>query len=207
MLLRYNDTMLKYKVIILFLLFFVYKSSFSNNNEQKILNYLQNFNSLESDFIQVNNNGNVLSGKISILRPGKVRVEYNDIPLLIVSDGKKIASINKELDSITFYRIQDIPLALLLFKNFNLDNIKILEYSDLENQLRVRFKEKDKKKEGFIDVLFEKNTFILKKWVVYNNKFNKTEVLLENLRLNERVSNKLFQIDNDDPRPPIWRDY
>lgn len=199
--------MLKYKVIILFLLFFVYKSSFSNNNEQKILNYLQNFNSLESDFIQVNNNGNVLSGKISILRPGKVRVEYNDIPLLIVSDGKKIASINKELDSITFYRIQDIPLALLLFKNFNLDNIKILEYSDLENQLRVRFKEKDKKKEGFIDVLFEKNTFILKKWVVYNNKFNKTEVLLENLRLNERVSNKLFQIDNDDPRPPIWRDY
>ena len=88
MLLRYNDTMLKYKVIILFLLFFVYKSSFSNNNEQKILNYLQNFNSLESDFIQVNNNGNVLSGKISILRPGKVRVEYNDIPLLIVSDGK-----------------------------------------------------------------------------------------------------------------------
>ena len=156
MLLRYNDTMLKYKVIILFLLFFVYKSSFSNNNEQKILNYLQNFNSLESDFIQVNNNGNVLSGKISILRPGKVRVEYNDIPLLIVSDGKKIASINKELDSITFYRIQDIPLALLLFKNFNLDNIRILEYSDLENQLRVRFKEKDKKKEGFIDVLFEK---------------------------------------------------
>ena len=82
--------MLKYKVIILFLLFFVYKSSFSNNNEQKILNYLQNFNSLESDFIQVNNNGNVLSGKISILRPGKVRVEYNDIPLLIVSDGKKL---------------------------------------------------------------------------------------------------------------------
>ena len=140
--------MLKYKVIILFLLFFVYKSSFSNNNEQKILNYLQNFNSLESDFIQVNNNGNVLSGKISILRPGKVRVEYNDIPLLIVSDGKKIASINKELDSITFYRIQDIPLALLLFKNFNLDNIRILEYSDLENQLRVRFKEKDKKKIG-----------------------------------------------------------
>ena len=152
--------MLKYKVIILFLLFFVYKSSFSNNNEQKILNYLQNFNSLESDFIQVNNNGNVLSGKISILRPGKVRVEYNDIPLLIVSDGKKIASINKELDSITFYRIQDIPLALLLFKNFNLDNIRILEYSDLENQLRVRFKEKTKKKR-------DSSTFYLKKIHLY----------------------------------------
>ena len=67
--------MFKLRIIILFLIIFVYKSSFSNTNEQKILKYLQNFDSLKSDFIQVNNNGNVLSGKITILRPGKVRVE------------------------------------------------------------------------------------------------------------------------------------
>ena len=85
-----------------------------------------------------------MTGKISILRPGKVRVEYNEIPLLIISDGRKIASINKELDSITFYRIQDIPLALLLFKNFSLDNIKILDYLDFENQVKIRFKERIK---------------------------------------------------------------
>ena len=195
------------RLIILFLIIFVYKSSFSNVNEQKILKYLQNFNSLKSDFIQVNSNGDVLSGKISILRPGKVRVDYNEIPILIVSDGKKIASINKELDSITFYRIQDIPLALLLFKKFNLDNIKILEYSDTENQLRIRLKEKNKKSSGFVDVLFEKNTFVLKKWIVFNNQMSKTEVLLENLKLNESVANKIFQIDDYDPRHPIWRNY
>ena len=85
--------MFKLRIIILFLIIFLYKSSFSNTNEQKILKYLQNFDSLKSDFIQVNNNGNVLSGKITILRPGKVRVEYNEIPLLIISDGKKC--INK----------------------------------------------------------------------------------------------------------------
>ena len=109
--------MFNLRIIILILTIFVYKSSIAEVNEQKILKYLQNFNSLMSDFIQVNNNGDVLSGKISISRPGKVRVEYNEVPLLIISDGKKIASINKELESITFYRIKDIPLALLLFKN------------------------------------------------------------------------------------------
>ena len=57
--------MFKLRIIILFLIIFVYKSSFSNTNEQKILKYLQNFDSLKSDFIQVNNNGNVLSGKIN----------------------------------------------------------------------------------------------------------------------------------------------
>ncbi len=199
--------MFNIRFIILFLIIFVYKSSLSNVNEERVLKYLQNFDSLKSDFIQVNNNGNVLSGKISILRPGKVRVEYKEIPILIISDGKKIASINKELDSITFYRIKDIPLALLLFKNFSLDNIKILESSDLENQLRIRFKEKGKENNGFIDVLFEKSTFILKKWVIFNNQMSKTEVLLENLKLNENITNKIFKIDDDDPRHPIWRDY
>ena len=199
--------MFNLRIIILILTFFVYKSSIADVNQQKILNYLQNFNSLKSDFIQVNNNGDVLSGKISISRPGKVRVEYNEVPLLIISDGKKIASINKELESITFYRIKDIPLALLLFKNFNLENIEILDYSDIENQLRIRLKEKNKNSGGFIDVLFEKNTFTLKKWIVFTNKVKKTEVLLENIKLNVNIRNKIFQIDQSDPRHPIWRDY
>ena len=64
--------MVNLRIIILFLMIFVYKSSYSNINEQKILKYLQDFDSLKSDFIQVNNNGNVLSGKIAISRPGKV---------------------------------------------------------------------------------------------------------------------------------------
>ena len=199
--------MFNLRIIILILTIFVHKSSIAEVNEQKILKYLQNFNSLMSDFIQVNNNGDVLSGKISISRPGKVRVEYNEVPLLIISDGKKIASINKELKSITFYRIKDIPLALLLFKNFSLDNVQILDYSDFENQLRIRLKEKNKNSEGFIDVLFEKNTFTLKKWIVFTNKVNKTEVLLENIKLNVNIQNEIFQIDESDPRHPIWRDY
>ena len=72
---------------------------------------------------------------------------------------------------------------------------------------KIRLKEKNKNNEGFIDVLFEKNTFTLKKWIVFTNKVNKTEVLLENIKLNVNIQNKIFQIDQSDPRPPIWRDY
>ena len=56
-------------------------------------------------------------------------------------------------------------------------------------------------------MLFEKNTFTLKKWIVFTNKVNKTEVLLENIKLNVNIQNKIFQIDESDPRHPIWRDY
>ena len=197
--------MLRFRTILFILIIFIYKSSFSNVNQERILKYLQNFDSLSSDFIQVNNNGSVLTGKLFISRPGMVRVEYNEIPLLLISDSKKIASINKDLDSITFYRIQDIPVALLLYKNFGLETLKILDFVDFENQLKLKIKEKKDENIGYVEIIFEKNTFTLKKWIVFREKLNKTEVLLQNLKLNKKFNKKIFDIDSADPRHPIWR--
>ena len=56
---------------------------------------------------------------------------------------EKNASINKELDSITFYRIKDIPLALYYLKTLVSKMCK--SWTTLtENQLQIRLKEKDK---------------------------------------------------------------
>lgn len=193
------------RFILLIMLIIIHKNSFSNVNQERILKYLQNFDSLSSDFIQVNNNGSVLTGKLFISRPGMVRVEYKEIPLLLISDSKKIASVNKDLDSITFYRIQDIPVALLLYKNFKLKTLKILDFIDFENQFKLKIKEKKEETPGYIEIIFEKNTFTLKKWIVFRDKLNKTEVLLQNLKLNEKLNKKIFDIDSVDPRHPIWR--
>lgn len=197
--------MFYFRTILFVLIISIYKSSFSNVNQERILKYLQNFDSLRSDFIQVNNNGNVLTGKLFISRPGMVRIEYKEIPLLLISDSKKIASINQDLDSITFYRLQDIPVALLLYKDFKLEKLKVLDFIDFENQFKLKIKEKENENPGFIEIIFEKNTFTLKKWIIFRDKLNKTEVLLQNLKFNEKFNKKLFDIDSEDPRHPIWR--
>lgn len=197
--------MFYFRTILFILIISIYKSSFSNVNQERILKYLQNFDSLRSDFIQVNNNGNVLTGKLFISRPGMVRIEYKEIPLLLISDSKKIASINQDLDSITFYRLQDIPVALLLYKDFKLEKLKVLDFIDFENQFKLKIKEKENENPGFIEIIFEKNTFTLKKWIIFRDKSNKTEVLLQNLKFNEKFNKKLFDIDSEDPRHPIWR--
>ena len=197
--------MFYFRTILFILIISIYKSSFSNVNQERILKYLQNFDSLRSDFIQVNNNGNVLTGKLFISRPGMVRIEYKEIPLLLISDSKKIASINQDLDSITFYRLQDIPVALLLYKDFKLEKLKVLDFIDFENQFKLKIKEKENENPGFIEIIFEKNTFTLKKWIIFRDKINKTEVLLQNLKFNEKFNKKLFDIDSEDPRHPIWR--
>ena len=75
----------------------IYNESFGNVNKDNVLSYLGSFNTLKSDFIQVNNSGEILSGNLHISRPGKFRIEYNQIPLLLICDSKKLAVINKDL--------------------------------------------------------------------------------------------------------------
>ena len=46
-------------------------------SKSEIINYLSSFNKLKSNFIQVNSNGDIFTGKVALIRPGKFRVEYN----------------------------------------------------------------------------------------------------------------------------------
>ena len=193
--------MINLKKISLLFFIFIYKDSFGNQN--RIFDYLQTFSSLKSNFIQVNNNGDILTGKIFLIRPGKVRINYNEIPLLIISDGQKVATINKKLKSISFYKLSDVPIKLLLFKNFKYDNIEVLNLEESENQIVIQLAEIKKENNGYVEVIFEKQPFIMKKWIVFRDKFTKTEILLNNLKLNEKVRLELFDIDNHDPRQRV----
>ena len=193
--------MINLKKILLLFFIFIYKDSFGNQN--RIFDYLQTFSSLKSNFIQVNNNGDILTGKIFLIRPGKVRINYNEIPLLIISDGQKVATINKKLKSISFYKLSDVPIKLLLFKNFKYDNIKVLNFEESENQIVIQLAEIKKESNGYVEIIFEKQPFIMKKWIVFRDKFTKTEILLNNLKLNEKVRLELFDIDNHDPRQRV----
>ena len=197
----YNIIVINLKKIILLFFIFIYKDSFGNQN--RIFDYLQTFSSLKSNFIQVNNNGDILTGKIFLIRPGKVRINYNEIPLLIISDGQKVATINKKLKSISFYKLSDVPIKLLLFKNFKYDNIKVLNLEESENQIVIQLAEIKKESNGYVEIIFEKQPFIMKKWIVFRDKFTKTEILLNNLKLNEKVRLELFDIDNHDPRQRV----
>ena len=197
----YNIIVINLKKILLLFFIFIYKDSFGNQN--RIFDYLQTFSSLKSNFIQVNNNGDILTGKIFLIRPGKVRINYNEIPLLIISDGQKVATINKKLKSISFYKLSDVPIKLLLFKNFKYDNIKVLNLKESENQIVIQLAEIKKESNGYVEIIFEKQPFIMKKWIVFRDKFTKTEILLNNLKLNEKVRLELFDIDNHDPRQRV----
>ena len=193
------------KILIFCFIIVLYNKSFSDINTDKIINYLSSFNTLKSNFIQVNSNGDILTGKVALIRPGKFRVEYNEISVLIISDGRKVAVINKDIKNISFYSLKDLPASMILFKDISLNNIHLLKSKNLENRIEITFRANKKKEDEKIHITFEKQPLIMKKWEIDRLDNNKTEIMFNNLLLDNEIDMKLFDIEREDPRVIPWK--
>ena len=179
---------------------FIHNKAFSNVNRDRVLNYLESFSSMSSNFIQINNNGDILSGKIFLSRPGKFRIEYEQIPLILISDSKRLASVNKDLKSISFHSKNENPLNILLFKKLDMNKIKILNLIERENTLLAKISSINFEDKGVIEILFETKPLKMKKWTILRKDQTKTEVFFDNLLFNKSLPSKLFSIESEDPR-------
>ena len=193
------------KILIFCFIIILYNKSFSDVNTDKIINYLSSFNTLKSNFIQVNTNGDILTGKVALIRPGKFRIEYNETSLLIISDGKKVAVINKDIKSISFYSLKDLPASMILFKDISLNAIHLLKSKNLENRIEITFTTNKKKNDEVIQITFEKQPLIMKKWSIDGLNETKTEIMFNNLLLDNQIDAKLFDIEREDPRIGPWK--
>ena len=193
------------KILIFCFVIILYNKSFSDVNTDKIINYLSSFNTLKSNFIQVNTNGDILTGKIALIRPGKFRIEYNETSLLVISDGKKVAVINKDIKSISFYSLKDLPASMILFKDVSLNAIRLIKSKNLENRIEITFTTNKKKNDEIIKITFEKQPLIMKKWSIDGLNETKTEIMFNNLLLDNQIDAKLFDIEREDPRIRIWK--
>ena len=193
------------KILIFCFIIFLYNKSFSDVNTDKIINYLSSFDTLKSNFIQVNSNGDILTGKVALIRPGKFRVEYNEISVLIISDGRKVAVINKDIKNVSFYSLRDLPASVILFKDISLNNIHLLKSKNLENRIEITFRTNKNKEDEKIHITFEKEPLIMKKWEIDRLDNNKTEIMFNNLLLDNEIDMKLFDIEREDPRVIPWK--
>ncbi len=196
------------KILFITLIYiFIHNDAISNVNRERIIDYLENFFSLSSKFVQINNDGDILSGKLFVSRPGKFRIEYNQIPLILISDSKRLALINKELKSISFHSFDQIPVNVLLFKKLSMKEIKIFNLVESENTLSIDVINSKFEDKGFIKIIFETSPFSMKKWTIFKTDKTKTEVFFDNLSLDRKLSPKLFDIESEDPRKIPFRIY
>src|SRR5690349_10663150 len=81
----------------------------------KISAYLNGFQSLKADFVQIGPDGGLDQGELSIQKPGQIRFEYHPpSPILIVATGGTVYVKNSRVNTLDHYDLSDTPLGLLL---------------------------------------------------------------------------------------------
>ena len=180
----------------LIFLFYNYETSASlktENNFHAVKEYLKNLNTLEASFIQISSDGDIKRGKIFFNLPGKLRIDYIEPDdLLITSNGFWLTVQNKKLKQTNNLPLERTPLNVFLNKKFNFEDNSNIKFKIENDVITLTFFGDKKLKESKFELELNSNPIRLRKWVIIDEFENQTSVMLQNIKLDVKLSNKIF---------------
>ena len=180
-------------LIFLFYNFDISASQKTENNYYAVKEYLRDLNTLEANFIQINSDGDTKRGKIFLNLPGKLRIDYKEPDdLLITSNGFWLTVQNKKLKQTNNLPLDRTPLNLFLTKKFKFEDNSNIKFKTENEVITLTFFRDEKVKESKFELEFNSNPLKLRKWIIIDEFENKTSVMLQNLKKDVKLSNKIF---------------
>ena len=180
-------------LIFLFYNFDISASQKTENNYYAVKEYLRDLNTLEANFIQINSDGDTKRGKIFLNLPGKLRIDYKEPDdLLITSNGFWLTVQNKKLKQTNNLPLDRTPLNLFLTKKFKFEDNSNIKFKTENEVITLTFFGDEKVKESKFELEFNSNPLRLRKWIIIDEFENKTSVMLQNLKKDVKLSNKIF---------------
>ena len=187
------------------LIFFIFLSSsniklFANEKEiLRIEDYFNSIRTLRSDFVQESDSSLISTGTFFLKKPGKFRFSYDPpIELEIVSHIQAVLIFdprNNKTGPLT-YPISGSPFKFLLKDKFEINKKYFTKIPTDEDMLFIKLNMGNGEKNNLI-LKFNKNPIKLKGWELENNFGEVTKVFLSNSRVNEYVSDQIFNLDED----------
>jgi outer membrane lipoprotein-sorting protein len=119
--------------------------------------YLNSITGLAGTFVQTAN-GKQQNGDFAMLRPGRVRLDYDDMPVQLIADGSDLYFFDKSLDQITTVPITSTPAGILVRKNIDLKNadINVVETTDWKNSFALKMNMRGQEGLGYMTEDFDK---------------------------------------------------
>lgn len=157
--------------------------------------YLNSVTGLTGDFVQTNN-GKREKGTFSMLRPGRVRLDYKNMPVQLISDGSDLYFFDKSLDQITTVPLTSTPAGILVRKNIDLQNadIHVVDTADMGNKFSLKMNLRGQEGLGTMMVTFDKKPVALDSWTIVDAVGNKTDVAFSNMKTKTNFDKHYFQI-------------
>jgi len=186
------------KIFILFLSLFIIPIAFADVDKKAVQNaekYLNSITGLQGGFTQIAN-GKTEKGTFSMLRPGRVRLDYKNAPIQLIADGKDLYFYDKSLDQITTVPLTSTPAGILVRKKIDLQNadINVVETQTDDKTFTLKLNLKDQEGLGYMSVVFDKHPMKLKSWSVVDATSSKTDVVFNDLKTKTDFKKNYFQL-------------
>ena len=185
---------IKLNLLAIFFYFFLLNISQANFQEQ-LINKYKEINTLSFDFTQKNGD-KIEIGNCYIKYPLLMKCEYPKKKKLIIANGKTLAIVKNRYKKIYQYPLKKTPLFYILNKENILDIIHNYEPSNMDNDV-IEYELTDSNSNK-INIFFDKNSLLLSGWKTIDAYSNEVNFLIENIKTNIFVENKIFKIPKEE---------
>lgn len=160
----------------------------------RVEQYMNSVQTMQSKFIQVNPNGQQIFGTFSLLRPGKMRLDY-DPPIkdFIVADGLFLFYWDGEMRQQSSTPIGSTLADFILRSEIRLSgDVTVTDVYRGSGVMEITVVETKEPTKGSLTLIFEDKPLQLRKWRVLDAQGLSTEVGLLNPRVGLSLDRNMF---------------
>lgn len=159
--------------------------------------YMNQLQTAQGGFTQINADGTISTGQIYIKRPGRIRFEYNaPSEALVVAGGGQLAVFDARSNTgPERYPLSQTPLSIILQENVDLDGADMV--TDVVSDgttTTVTAQDPENPNYGSIQLVFTANPIELRQWIVTDDLGTETTVILNDLISGSVIRDVLFNI-------------
>ncbi|MDE0046002.1 MAG: outer membrane lipoprotein carrier protein LolA [bacterium] len=181
------------------LLVFITLAAAADDNKallDRIEAYLDSITSLDSRFVQTNQDMTPLSGSFQLKRPHFLRFAYDDPPTLIIARGERLVFRDGETGEITEGSVDGTPAQFLLRPQIRFgDDVRVADVRRDGGFVAVTLESADEPGTGSISLILAEDPLALEQWLVRDAQGVVTRITLVSPRFDIELDNSLFEID------------
>lgn len=167
--------------------------------------YLNEIRTMKARFLQSAPDGSIAEGTFYLARPGKLRLEYDPpTPLLIIGAYQLLVYHDTELKQTTQVPIDSTPAGILVQDKISLTgpDLTVTGYAERDGLDRITVAQTDDPQAGSITLIFTREPYQLRQWVVKDPQGQLTTVTLSDARSGVTIDPKLFVFNDPNGAAP-----
>ena len=159
--------------------------------------YLNQLQTAQGGFTQINADGTLSTGTIYIKRPGRIRFEYNPPEKsLVIGQGGQLAIFDpRSNQNPETYPLNQTPLGIILQRNVDLGRARMVTNQTFDGtSTTITAQDPDNPQYGNIQLVFTANPIELRQWIVTDDTGTQTTVILNDLVSGGSITDRKFNI-------------